>query len=240
MSELSWMDAILAVLRETDEALHYTEITERIISRGMRKSLGATPHLTVGARISDSIKTDGVRSPFVRVGRGEYRLQTMKSKSDPETSRHGESSDTTDDLVPGGVAAFGMYWRRDRVDWSKKPVELWGQQAKGSRVNFAAQIGVYLLYDGHRAVYVGQTIDGRLGDRLIAHCSDRLNGRWDRFSWFGILRVSEEGVLSEPGFGPTIGDWISSIESVLIEAMEPPQNRRRGDGFKAIEFVQAT
>jgi hypothetical protein len=29
------------------------------------------------------------------------------------------------------------------------------------------------------------------------------------------------------------------MEALLIEALEPGQNRRRGDGFAAVEFIQA-
>ena len=29
-----------------------------------------------------------------------------------------------------------------------------------------------------------------------------------------------------------------AIEAVLIEALEPPQNRKGGDGFHGIEFIQ--
>jgi hypothetical protein len=28
------------------------------------------------------------------------------------------------------------------------------------------------------------------------------------------------------------------MEALLIEALEPPQNRKRGDGFSAVEFIQ--
>lgn len=29
------------------------------------------------------------------------------------------------------------------------------------------------------------------------------------------------------------------MEALLIEGLEPPQNRKRGDGFSAVEFIQA-
>ena len=28
------------------------------------------------------------------------------------------------------------------------------------------------------------------------------------------------------------------MEALLIEGLEPPQNRRQGDGFNAVEFIQ--
>jgi hypothetical protein len=30
------------------------------------------------------------------------------------------------------------------------------------------------------------------------------------------------------------------MEALLIEGLEPPQNRRQGDGFSALEFIQVT
>ncbi|MCR9077315.1 MAG: hypothetical protein NXI07_14855, partial [bacterium] len=31
---------------------------------------------------------------------------------------------------------------------------------------------------------------------------------------------------------------IATMEALLIEGLEPPQNRKRGDGFSAVEFLQ--
>lgn len=31
---------------------------------------------------------------------------------------------------------------------------------------------------------------------------------------------------------------VATLESLLIEALEPPQNRKRGDDFSAIEYIQ--
>lgn len=56
--EKTWRDAIDAVLSASPTALHYQEITERIISQGLRTSLGATPAATVNAQISISINSN--------------------------------------------------------------------------------------------------------------------------------------------------------------------------------------
>ena len=69
--------------------------------------------------------------------------------------------------------------------------------------------------------------------------SDRLNGRWDRFSWFGIYGVGESGDL-ETAKSVTFGVdmLIATMEALLIEGLEPPQNRKRGDDFRAAEYLQ--
>ena len=88
-------------------------------------------------------------------------------------------------------------------------------------------------------VYVGRTTEQPLGIRLRQHTSDRLNGRWDRFSWFGVYPASEAGELNtEAGGGFDLTMLIVTMEALLIEGLEPPQNRKRGDDFRAVEFLQ--
>ena len=87
-------------------------------------------------------------------------------------------------------------------------------------------------------IYVGRSTDRPLGQRLYEHTVDRLSGRWDRFSWFGIYGVADDSTLitEVPEFN---GDAIiQALESVLIESLEPPLNRRRGDNLTAVEFMQ--
>ncbi|MHC2086585.1 hypothetical protein [Methylobacterium sp. CM6244] len=75
----------------------------------------------------------------------------------------------------------------------------------------------------------------RLGARLRDHHKDHLDGKWDRFSWFGFNPVGatpdSEGVLSlsQPrrdvtdDTSTTIGD----LEALLIAAMGPKLNRQK-------------
>jgi hypothetical protein len=121
------------------------------------------------------------------------------------------------------------------------PLLLGVQQSGSEPVNFTAQAGVYLLYDGRSVVYVGRVSEPRLGLRLYEHTRDRLTSRWDRFSWFGVRAVRDDGELSPvPSSGIAVATLISTMEALLIEGLEPPQNRRQGDGFNAVEFIQET
>ncbi len=56
--------------------------------------------------------------------------------------------------------------------------------------------------------------------------------------WFGVYQVSEEGMLSKEEQAYDRGLLIATMEALLIESVEPPQNRRRGDEFQAVEFLQ--
>lgn len=232
MAELGWRDAIVKVLADAGEPMRYTDIAEIIVTRGLKTKVGATPAASVGATISVSMRDEGNASPFVKVSRAVYGLrQSGRAAAVAPAETAGEDE-------AGFINAFGMNWRRDNVDWKTIP-KLLGQQQGGQPVDFCNQKGVYLLHDGSRVVYVGRTIDQPLGVRLRQHTTDRLNGRWDRFSWFGILGVNENGGLkAAPSETLSVETLTATMEALLIEGLEPPQNRKRGDDFSAVEFIQ--
>lgn len=238
---LQWRDAIIRVLDDAKSAMHYTDIAEAIVEQKLRKQVGATPASTVAANITTEIRQLGDNSAFVRVKRGEYMLRKHYEDEDvPQVGNKGSLSpvDKAQEEETGVIQAFGMYWQRDSVDWSSSP-KLLGQQSRGAKsVDFSGQIGVYLLHDGREIIYVGRSTDRTIGKRLFEHTYDRLNGRWDRFSWFGLLFVTEEGKLVPGTVSTDQSTLITMLEALLIEALEPPQNRRRGDEFRAIEYLQ--
>jgi hypothetical protein len=112
------------------------------------------------------------------------------------------------------------------------------QQIGAESVNFGEQVGIYLLYDGREAVYVGRATERPLGVRLFEHSRDRLGSRWDRFSWFGARPVAEDGSLGTVPATYKAPDLLPVLEAVLIEALEPRQNRKRGDDLGAVEYLQ--
>jgi len=77
-----------------------------------------------------------------------------------------------------------------------------------------------------------------LGTRLYEHAFDRLSARWDRFSWFGLLPVAESGTLGELPTSFDATKLIPALEAILVEALEPRQNRKRGDDLMAVEYIQ--
>ncbi|MFO1355229.1 MAG: GIY-YIG nuclease family protein [Gammaproteobacteria bacterium] len=131
-----------------------------------------------------------------------------------------------------------MFWRRDAVQWAATTKLLGVQQLGATPVNFNTQLGIYLLYDGREVIYIGRTTDRPLGRRLYEHTLDRLAARWDRFSWFGLLPVSDSGHLQALPKVYESAVIIPALEAILIEALEPRQNRKRGDDLSAVEFMQ--
>jgi hypothetical protein len=81
--------------------------------------------------------------------------------------------------------------------------------------------GVYLLYDDRDVIYVGRATDQGLGRRLFQHTVDRLASRWNRFSWFGLWRVTQNGNLEEMSPRPLLADTIvTTMEALLIEGSQ--------------------
>ena len=230
MAELSWKDAITKVLADAKGPMHYTDIAQTIAVKGLKTKVGATPAASIAATISMSFQNEGDKSPFVKVSRGYFSLKDKQLEPILEEERD----------EAGLLNAFGMYWKRENVIWKNNP-KLMGLQQGGSKtVDFCNQKGVYLLHDGSKVNYVGRTTDQPLGTRLYQHTFDRLNGRWDRFSWFGIYSVSDDGRLNETSPSKLdVDNLIVTMEALLIEGLEPPQNRKRGEDFSAVEFLQA-
>jgi hypothetical protein len=65
-----------------------------------------------------------------------------------------------------------------------------------------------------------------------------MSARWDRFSWFGLLPVSETGALGSLPKNYDSANLVPALEAILIEALEPRQNRKRGDDLAAVEYIQ--
>ena len=51
--------------------------------------------------------------------------------------------------------------------------------------------------------------------------------------------MTEAGVLVESHCIPTQEVVAATLEALLIEGLEPTQNRQRGDGFTAVEYIQS-
>ncbi len=244
MTQLKWKDAIVKVFEDEKKALHYTEIAELIAEKGYRKSLGATPQDTVSASITTDINTHKEKSIFARVDKGIYILRKFLDDTSQLEAADMESEAATIEKITKEIHkiinSFGIYWNRELVHWKSYPDLLGIQQVGASEVNFKEQIGVYLLHDGRETIYVGQAIEQPLGKRLKMHTIDRLSGRWDRFSWFGFYPISDKGkLITDIKFGnitfQNLGDL---LEAVLIESIEPRQNRKQGNLFSGLEFLQ--
>lgn len=239
--ELTWREAIDKVLAAATRPLHYKEIATRIVADGLRISVGATPAATVYARICESIKHDSA-SPYVRVGKGTLALAPTTGAR-PTTGGDKPRRVDGPSEIPGKhcdiITSFGSYWLRDAIRWNAAPRLLGMQQHGSALIDFNQQAGVYLLYDGKEVVYIGRATERRLGEQLRGHTLDRLAARWDRFSWFGLLPVLDDGELGAPPASYDASAIILLLQTILIEALEPRQNRARGNEASTLEFIQS-
>ena len=244
MADLKWKEAIEKVLNEEKRQLHYTVIAELIAERGYRKSLGATPQDTVSANLTTDINTNKEKSIFAKVDKGYYILRKFLNEISNVQSDESEPQIINDKIVTKDnhkiINAFGIYWNRNFVHWKTTPDLLGIQQIGATEVNFKDQIGIYLLHDSRETIYIGQAIEQPLGKRLKDHTTDRLAGRWDRFSWFGFYPVKEDAKLNlDAKFKEfTIQNLGDILEAILIESIEPRQNRRQGNSFTGLEYLQ--
>ena len=218
--------------------MHYADIAAQVAEHGIKEIIGATPAISVNTALNLSIENDP-NNPFYKARPGIYGLRARQDSGPPSNIQITAADVLDEDETPDVVQALGMFWLRSNVLWKRSPSILGRQQIGSDPVDFAEQRGIYLLHDRRDVIYIGRSTDRPIGQRLYEHTLDRLSGRWDRFSWFGIRPISEEGRLeqTEAAYGADI--VISALESVLIEALEPPLNRRRGDNLNAVEFMQA-
>lgn len=125
----------MKVLGESETPLHYAEISEQILSRGYYETDSATPAVTVYAQISSSIKNDGEKSPFIRVGKGIFTLKSSSAAANIQASTPVSKQKKSETLAETNVESsdsiihsFGMYWQRDLVVWRNDP-KLFGETA---------------------------------------------------------------------------------------------------------------
>ncbi len=227
---MSWRAAVLQVLRKAGEPLHYTEIARRIMDQKLVKTRTATPHASVSAILTRLTGEKGRdRVVAIEGQRGWYAMADVAQKLKAEEG-------AADDSGMIKVAAFGLFWRRDLVDWSSGS-KLIGQQSQDTEgVDFADQDGVYFLHDGREVMYVGKTVTPTakygLYNRLKHHHNDpRKTVYWDNFSWFGFKPVSDDGQLGQSPENAKFESVVDLIEAIFIETLLPRLNQNSGEGM---------
>src|SRR5205823_7581067 len=120
------------------------------------------------------------------------------------------------------------------VDWGRRGAGHGGRfdgvLKDGTQTNVWEQRGIYVLFQDWEVVYVGKTGERPIGPRLRWHLSDDVAGRWDRFSWYGVRRINQNGSLAAipaPGRRIVSADAIHTLEALLIRVTAPSLNRRR-------------
>ena len=224
---MKWKPAVLEVLREVGKPLHYQEILRAIRERKLRPITGNTPERTVYVNLMDLQDAGNVR----KTDPGVFEV-VLDSDSDEESPRADE------ERPKPSIVRFphGRYWRVDTVDWSKSAQKgrLLGQlrgadPTSNSVRNFANDPGLYVLHHTHAPMgilYVGMTKKS-LYERLKSHLGDQCEGRWDSFSWFSLLGMTDEELEPTAKFELDRNLFLRLMEAFMLECFMPPLNEQR-------------
>jgi len=145
------------------------------------------------------------------------------------------------------IKTYGIFWKIEDVFWGRQKVSgsLLGARSKSNKpliVDFRDQRGIYALYADYELVYVGQTGAGdqRLFKRLRDHLTDHVAERWNRFSWFGTQRVTQQHKLSNDiaAIHETMSSALNVLEAVSIAISEPRLNLQRGRWGDSKQYFQ--
>lgn len=239
---MTWKEAVKKVLEDNKIGdsylpMHYRDITDKIIEEKLVGSYGKTPARTVSMTLTTS------KGMFTRVDEGTYILtmsENNKSKNgDTNKTRKNKATDTINETIADPkkeklVPSYGMYWMRDAINWESTP-KLLGVESTGALpIDLSEMRGIYMLYDGREVIYVGQAIDRPIIKRLLEHTKNRLATRWNRFSWFGLDSIHPDNgkiIKQSEEFASDLHSLANVLEGLLIEGLEPRQNRRQGDNF---------
>jgi len=152
------------------------------------------------------------------VSQGVWRIAT--EQPDPPEEK---APDKTRQVIP----CYGLYWDRSLVSWGGGNKSLLGaKEGAGHRVDFAEQIGGYVLYQYPKLTYVGRATSS-LFDRLKSH--DHRLPHWDKFSWLGLKPVDEAGGLGSPSDHVSIEEMAIAMEGFLLTVEKPRDNKKGGD-----------
>ena len=228
VTELTWDQAVLQILGEAAGPMSCGDIAEEILGRGLKSTVGKTPSDTVAGSIS-RMRSGGIAN-ITKTRPGFFQLAPRTAPPQVDETDELDATDAVDKLA---VAAYGLHWERDKVDWSTR--RLLGYDIDpdpDQAINFADQQGVYLLHSWQSVVYVGKTTarENGLFQRLQTHHRRQAwSGKWERFSWFGIRRVDENGEMADGPYSASREVVSALMEAVLIETLRPSFNQQQGN-----------
>ena len=233
-------ESIASVLASYSEPLDLDEIASELIeAEGDLKRFGAVPLRSIYLCLEDAIRVEGENCQFLKTFPGHYMLrQNAKPHHLREASKARSAELKFHDGELGIVSCLGLGWQRNRVKWTPSPKILGCQFQASKPINFGQQIGFYALHRKNgEPGYFGSTIDKPIGSCLYELRQDRYSSLWDRFSFFGLLPVTDSGAFDRlpENFKPA--DTLASLRAIIIELFSPFANRNF-DWLSTLHFVQ--
>ena len=126
------------------------------------------------------------------------------------------------------------------LQWSLKK-DMTGVGTANIPVDFSRQLGVYILYQRRKIVYVGRSSIGEkagIAGRLVDHIRSK-ESSWMTYSWFGFLPVDQNGQLvRENTISSNCSEAICDVEALLIRLLNPALNRNSGSHSHIEQYKQ--
>jgi DNA replication protein DnaC len=90
-STLTFRAAAMKILHDENRAMHYEEITKKVLEQGLVQTQGETPHFSLLKEMSHDIQKNGESSIFKRIDKGTYSLNPnieLEEIKETEKSQH--------------------------------------------------------------------------------------------------------------------------------------------------------
>jgi hypothetical protein len=214
---MQWKYAIMKVLHDSPEPLHYSTIAEEIIRQNLRDRYSATPSITVNVNlwknqtlfeyiedgdVSGWRLKDGVNPQEIVEMQRQYAIRATPLEQDIQQNEPVEDQDQADDdqittqeaieavSKTNFVTCWGWMWRRDACKIINNSIQLLGIQNTrelSTYIDLTEQIGVYILYKDSQPIYVGQSKNLSIGRRLYEHSAKTT--KWNKWNRFSWFGV---------------------------------------------------
>ena len=190
-------DRIHDVISKAEEPMDYEQIAVELAEQGNIAEFGVMPRKQICSIVEDAIAKAGDHCAFVRTEPGVY---IARKRASSEHLRAARALGPKLAFIPNGIiTCYGQVWAREGVTWRSNPVIFGCQFQNSPKIDFSKQVGIYTLHSNdHALVYTGVSGDRTIGECLYEHTSDRLDGRWNRFSFYGLLPINENGTFGPP------------------------------------------
>lgn len=210
-----------------------------IAKRLRRQDLGAVPYRSIYSCVENALRADGETCEFLKMSPGTYMLR--KNASSIQLSIAADRSSTEPKFHEGElgiITCYGSGWPLNSVKWGPSP-KIVGRQMQSSKpVDFGQQVGFYALHTQRGDIsYFGYTLDTPIGTCMYNDMKDRFIPRCGGFSFFGLLPVTDDGVVENrlpENFN--VADTVVSLASLITELVRPLGNRPHHDCLSTREF----
>lgn len=211
----------------------------RLIAKRLRKQdLGAVPYRSIYSCVENALRTDGENCEFLKTSPGTYMLRKNASSIQLSIAADRSTEPTFHEGELRIITCYGSAWPLNSVKWGLSPKIIGRQMQTSKPVDFGQQVGFYALHKEMGEIsFFGYTLDKPIGACLYDAMKKRLFPRCGGFSFFGLLPVTDDGVVEKrlpENFN--VADTVVSLAALFAELFKPLGNRLQHDFLSTREF----